>query len=532
MPTSNSDLGLEKQKKIVLADCVAMAKTNTSVQIKGPCDFKEGERNYRVTVLDHVNVAFIISNLCFRGPWWLAQNRLLAALQIILQDAGKNKGCLQYTAEKTYSYVTKSSTIAQLRILVPIKPLRLELEGFSRRAQGISSYNKLYSQSEKYSARWISEVPNRTRNDPVVLYFHGGGYALKMASPQVNCIINMARDLLSCRVSIIALDYTVTPYARYPDQLHEGMALYEDVAQECNRIVLLGDSCGGNLALAITQAIDKSRPDLPKPWGMVLASPWVDLRSSECGDSSRDIMGVNNLDEMQKLFCETEDLKDPICNPAAGGSFAYWKQLLPTNTVCVWGSYETLRPSCKRFAAEAEISDAFEEKHGQHDCMIQSYDTASTRFIMERVRKWFDKPTAKELSPKTPVKSLAINSTPTRPTPRSSSSLSRVSTMLSVKSFFNRTPSLRSKLNRYSASSPNLEYRGGSKSVTSPTKSADSTISSLNTSVETPTSIISPTKARKRAAVHSPLPDSSISDISFESPLARRTRETLRVESA
>lgn len=110
---------------------------------------------------------------------------------------------------------------------------------------------------------------------PVVLYLHGGGYVF--GSPRTH------RNLVS-RIShvtglpALSLDYRLPPVATLPAPVEDALAAYRHLLDEGHapeRIVIAGDSAGGNLALAL--ALHALEADLPRPAALVLLSPWTDL---------------------------------------------------------------------------------------------------------------------------------------------------------------------------------------------------------------------------------------------------------------
>lgn len=110
---------------------------------------------------------------------------------------------------------------------------------------------------------------------PVVLYLHGGGYVF--GSPRTH------RNLVS-RIShvtglpALSLDYRLPPVAALPAPVEDALAAYRHLLDEGHageRIVIAGDSAGGNLALAL--ALHALEAGLPRPAALVLLSPWTDL---------------------------------------------------------------------------------------------------------------------------------------------------------------------------------------------------------------------------------------------------------------
>ncbi len=115
-------------------------------------------------------------------------------------------------------------------------------------------------------------------DEAVVLYLHGGGYVF--GSPRTH------RNLVS-RIShvtglaALSLDYRLPPVATLPAPVEDALAAYHhllDAGHAPERIVVAGDSAGGNLALSLAfHALDAG---LPRPAALVLLSPWTDLTHS------------------------------------------------------------------------------------------------------------------------------------------------------------------------------------------------------------------------------------------------------------
>jgi monoterpene epsilon-lactone hydrolase len=108
-----------------------------------------------------------------------------------------------------------------------------------------------------------------------ILYLHGGGYAL--GSPL------LFRDLTwllakSARARVLCIDYRLAPEHPYPAALEDAVAAYRwllAAGVSPNRIVVMGDSSGGGLALAM---LLKLRDEgAPLPGAAVALSPWTDL---------------------------------------------------------------------------------------------------------------------------------------------------------------------------------------------------------------------------------------------------------------
>jgi len=91
---------------------------------------------------------------------------------------------------------------------------------------------------------------------PVVMYFHGGGWVLGGFDTHERLIKELANN---ANVSVVYVNYTLSPEAKYPVALEEAYAATKWVAengQEINvnssRLAVAGDSVGGNMATAVT----------------------------------------------------------------------------------------------------------------------------------------------------------------------------------------------------------------------------------------------------------------------------------------
>lgn len=132
-------------------------------------------------------------------------------------------------------------------------------------------------------AEWVrgpraQTAANAAAGHPVVLYLHGGGYVF--GSPRTH------RNLVS-RIShvtglpALSLDYRLPPVATLPAPIEDALGAYRhllDAGHAPERIVVAGDSAGGNLALAL--ALHAVEAGLPRPAALVLLSPWTDLSHS------------------------------------------------------------------------------------------------------------------------------------------------------------------------------------------------------------------------------------------------------------
>lgn len=121
--------------------------------------------------------------------------------------------------------------------------------------------------------------PRRTEPSARVLYLHGGGYV----HPLTADYWRLVRALVRAPAEVIVVAYPLAPEATIDDVLPQLVELYDHAttAGPAVPVLLMGDSAGGALALAMAQEL--RRGDLPPPASLVLLSPWVDatLRGPE-----------------------------------------------------------------------------------------------------------------------------------------------------------------------------------------------------------------------------------------------------------
>lgn len=127
-------------------------------------------------------------------------------------------------------------------------------------------------QAGDVSAEWIRPP---AANSAVILYFHGGAYALGSIEGHRELIARLAHAT-HCRC--LAIEYRLAPENPYPAALEDALAAYrwlQTAEAEPMPIILAGDSAGGGLALATIAALGAAGEPLPR--GAICLSPWTDL---------------------------------------------------------------------------------------------------------------------------------------------------------------------------------------------------------------------------------------------------------------
>ena len=160
--------------------------------------------------------------------------------------------------------------------------------------------------------------PPNARPGARVLYLHGGGYVLGSA----NALINFAGQI-AARVGADTFvpEYQLAPEHPFPAAIDDALAAYRGlVAEGAERIVVVGDSAGGGLTLALLSALaaDKAKETV-QPAGAAVMSPWTDLAltgdSFETRAEADPIFTRGVLQGFADMYVQGHDAKNPKASP-------------------------------------------------------------------------------------------------------------------------------------------------------------------------------------------------------------------------
>lgn len=109
----------------------------------------------------------------------------------------------------------------------------------------------------------------------LILYFHGGGF---IAMTSFSHEMYTRKWAIDADMPFVSVDYRLAPEYPFPVQLHECYQVYQwalenatALGSTAHRVVLVGDSAGGNLAVAVT--LRAIHDGIRVPDGVVLAYP-------------------------------------------------------------------------------------------------------------------------------------------------------------------------------------------------------------------------------------------------------------------
>ena len=113
-----------------------------------------------------------------------------------------------------------------------------------------------------------------TGSDKLIIYLHGGAYVSEILPFHWIMLDKLTRQIDD---TFIIPDYPLAPFSNYRECYDRLTVFYKKCLEyyRDRRIILMGDSAGGGLALGL--AMYWHAAGLPVPEKMILLSPWVDL---------------------------------------------------------------------------------------------------------------------------------------------------------------------------------------------------------------------------------------------------------------
>lgn len=234
----------------------------------------------------------------------------------------------------------------------------------------------------------------------VLLYLHGGGYTMPLATQQFIGIIAVwyAVDAEKREdLAVAVLDYSLSSRKKYyPTQIFEAVAAYRKLSDLGYEVIPFGDSAGGNLALALArftaypeEAKAQFSPYTEFEWNflgltpprlLVLIAPWVQVTNG-----SQVYPGANHKGDLIRPKLNTKgDLYITGLDKQKVAPFVdfnetsfedHWAAIpaftTPEAVLYIYGEREHLRGSQEKFAeANGKKFNTLMHPGGIHDAMF------------------------------------------------------------------------------------------------------------------------------------------------------------------
>ncbi len=208
----------------------------------------------------------------------------------------------------------------------PISERRRQAEEVARRGIRVPRgvITRLVSASG-VPAEWI--VPAEADPTRMILYLHGGGYAIGSITTHRGLAARIAQ---AARARLLLIDYRLAPEHPFPAALEDALAAYRwllSQGMDPRHLAIGGDSAGGGLTLATALSLRDASDLLPA--ALFLISPWTDLTFS--GDSVRSRASRDPVLAISDDWTEIAYAgKYPLTHPFISPLFADLRGLPPT----------------------------------------------------------------------------------------------------------------------------------------------------------------------------------------------------------
>jgi acetyl esterase/lipase len=134
---------------------------------------------------------------------------------------------------------------------------------------------------------------------------------------------------------VVSIDYRLAPEHPYPAALDDALTAYCSLLNTvpASKIVVGGESAGGNLVLALVQRLVEDGH--PVPAAVVPVYPWSDLSQTSTTwttNARKDILSKSTIDQCASAFADGLPLDDPRVSPQLGSFRGFPPALIHVGT--------------------------------------------------------------------------------------------------------------------------------------------------------------------------------------------------------
>lgn len=216
-------------------------------------------------------------------------------------------------------------------------------------------------------AIWFKEIANRTREDPVVFYLHGGSYLWGLMPNHIQAVNSLNNLVNSSRLSWLVIDHTLANVKKLSQELNETVTAYNLLANSTDNIIILTDSSGAHLGIELLIHMQQALTDVAdvvskKPYAIAMSSPWMDY--------------LDDTSIIWEYVVGTADKSDylwqpPIYSPGQVIGLN-WTAILPSKIYVTYGENEPYRDWVEDFIEHAGLTgdQVYMQPNGNHDEMV------------------------------------------------------------------------------------------------------------------------------------------------------------------
>lgn len=198
-----------------------------------------------------------------------------------------------------------------------------------------------YIEEKSFQNRKVFVISPKEKNEiqTVIFYLHGGSYMAETSKMHWKFLEDLVSDT---GATVILPDYPLTPKYNYKDVYLMIYPLYQSIMEEIdpNNMIVIGDSAGGGMALALCEEIGKNEKIMPQK--TILISPWLDVSLKN--------PKITEIEKKDKQLNKEALILAGITYAGEDGMDSYWVNPINgplehlKNLVIFTGTYDILNP--------------------------------------------------------------------------------------------------------------------------------------------------------------------------------------------
>ncbi|KIW80225.1 hypothetical protein Z517_06840 [Fonsecaea pedrosoi CBS 271.37] len=300
-----------------------------------------------------------------------------------------------------YTIMRAYSKYVPTRIMQATSPTTADT--YNKFIQSKSLPSRTSTMEDGSTGYWIGEEDATA----VLLFFHGGGYAMSAVPPHFQILhgIEQLAKSKGCSFSAVVIEYTLAPATKYPSQLTQAVNAYKHLTEKLDihpsRIIIAGDSAGAHLSLGLLSHLTHPQPELPKTSatepvaGTLLISPWVTFSTTAASMQTnryKDCIDAGPLEKWSQAFIG--DAVQDNYNMPLKASPAWWSNTKSKKICVIAGQDELFVDDIEAFVGKLKVHrpdvDYFVADAEPHDSpvlysMMNLEEAAATRKLREFV---------------------------------------------------------------------------------------------------------------------------------------------------
>lgn len=310
------------------------------------------------------------------------QNQELKETEPLMQDATQVKAVLDKMAA---AGITRPSTVADVRKAYLFYP---KLSGTPEQVFHIED-RQIPGPAGNIAVRLYT--PKQTRDLPVLVFFHGGGFVAGSLDTHDSPLRSVANR---CECIVVSVAYRLAPEHKYPAATEDAYAATKWVAVHASnigadpsRIAVGGDGSGGTLA-AVVALMARERATPPLVF-QLLVYPALDastLRPSWWAETNAPTVSRESKGAINRVYLPiTAELRNPFVSPLRAGNL----KNLPPALVIVYGGNDPLRAEGEEYAhrltQDGVVAKVSPYPNAIHGFFLMAGDLAAGRKCIDEV---------------------------------------------------------------------------------------------------------------------------------------------------